>query len=180
VSVVARHLALVALCLVVAAPAHGATRRFFSYDPDDAETRHAAGALTFEFDQHLTSTTVLRVRATEGEATAELRRAGQTALGAGGLTSLIGPAPQRDLYEVEPQKEGAAMIAALCPGARHAWLAFERLKVNHDTRVLVLADGPSTRPRLCRALAFSFHGEWRLPPGAPIDERRVQTPHFPY
>jgi len=182
---VARRLAALSLVVaavsMTAAPAFAATRRFFSYDPDNAETRHVAGALTFEFDQHLLSTTVLRVRATEGEATADLKRANQSALGGGGLTALIGAAaPERDLYEVQPREEGAAMISALCPGARRAWMAFDRLKANHDMRVLVLADGPSGGARLCRTLAFAYHGEWRLPPGPPVDERRVEVPHFPY
>ena len=137
---------LTALALVTVAPAE-ARIRLFSYDPANAETRDAAGPLTFEFSQVLVSTKLLTVRATEAEATAALKPASASALGAGGLTRLIGAnAPQRDLYEVSSADQGGAMIAAFCPGSRRAWMAFERLRVDRDMRVYVLGDAPAEAP----------------------------------
>ncbi len=173
--------ASLAAALALAGPAHASTLRIFSYDPSDAETRHAAGAVTFEFNQRLVFTTVLRVLATEGQASADLKPAKDEALGRGGLTALIGGAPERDLYEVLPSGDGPAMIAAFCPGARRAWMAFGRLRANRDLRVFVLGDTAAGAPaHLCRTLAFDFHGEWRLPPGARFDERQLERPKFPH
>ncbi|MHB8530633.1 MAG: hypothetical protein ACYC8V_14130 [Caulobacteraceae bacterium] len=156
-------------------------RRIFSYDPADGPTRAAAGGLTFEFDQHLTSTRLLRVRATEGPATAELKRVGEGRLGPGGLNAAVGgKAAERDLYEIQPKEEGGAMIQALCPGAARAWLAADRLHANRDLTVLVVGAASGGPARLCRTLHFSFHGEWRLPPGPGVDPRTVRQPHFPY
>jgi hypothetical protein len=169
------------LLLAAATPAAGATRRIFSYDPANEATRTSAGALTFEFNQKLMSTRLLRIRATEGPATAELKPAPPEVLGRGGLSPLIGPtAIERDLYEIEPAEDGAAMISAFCPGARRAWLAFGRLKASQNLTIHVLgADAPG-RARLCRTLQFAFHGEWRLPPGPAKDPDRLPEPHFPY
>ena len=173
--------ALLAAALALAGPAHASALRIFSYDPSDIETRHAAGAVTFEFNQRLVFTTVLRVLATEGQASADLKPAKEEALGRGGLSALIGPAPERDLYEVMPSGDGPAMVAAFCPGARRAWMAFGRLRANRDLRVFVLGDNAAgATARLCRTLAFSFHGEWRLPPGARFDERQLERPKFPH
>src|SRR5579872_4584799 len=114
------------LALVAAATAAGgaagdvqaAQRRFFSFDPADETTRTAAGALTSEFDQHLVSTHVIAIRATEGEATADLQRVGEGSLGAGGLDRAVGAHTEnRDLYRIKADKDGGAMITALCPGA---------------------------------------------------------------
>jgi len=178
----ARVLLAAATVVALALPAHAAALRIFSYDPADNDTRHAAGAVTFEFNQHLVSTTVLRMLATEGQASADLKPAKEAALGRGGLSALIGTgAPERDLYEVQASADGPAMIAAFCPGARRAWMALGRLKANRDLRVFVLGeDAPGATARLCRTLAFNFHGEWRLPPGARFDERQLERPKFPH
>jgi hypothetical protein len=167
---------------LVCAPAQAANRRMFSYDPADDATRHVAGDLTFDFTQHLASTTVFSVRSTEGDATARLAHAGEGALGPGGLGRLIGQgAAERDLYEVLPADQGAAMIAAFCPGSGRAWMAFPRLRANRDIRVQVLGDSAAGGPaRLCHTLRFSFHGEWKLPPGPQVDERLMRRPSFPY
>lgn len=174
--------ALLAIAMTLAASAHASALRIFSYDPANSETRHAAGAVTFEFNQHLIFTTVLRVLATEGQASADLAPAKEAALGRGGLSALIGPAaPERDLYEVRHTADGPAMIAAFCPGASRAWMAIGRLKANRDLRVFVLGQSPGgSSARLCRTLAFDFHGEWRLPPGAKFDERQLERPKFPH
>ncbi len=173
--------AVMALAAMGSITASAAERRIFSYDPADEATRTATGGLTFEFDQHLFSTHVLRVRATEGEATADLRSVAASTLGPGGVTAAVGQDPsEHDLYEVEPADQGEAMIQALCPGAKSAWLAFERLRANRDLHVLVIARSPDKPAKLCRSLAFTYRGEWRLPPGPGIDPRTIPTPRFPY
>ncbi len=161
--------------------AHAANRRMFSYDPANEATRNLAGGLTFEFDQHLFSTHLLRIRATEGQATAELKGADEGRLGHGGLDAAAGGKPaERDLYEILPKEEGAVMIQALCPGAAQAWLAVDRLRANQDLRVLVISRAKDAPAKLCQTLDFTYHGEWRLPPGQSIDPRTVHQPHFPY
>ncbi len=174
---------LTVLALTAVAPVQ-ARVRLFSYDPANAETRDAAGPLTFEFSQVLVSTKLLSVRATEAEATADLKPAGASVLGPGGLTRLIGAnAPQRDLYEVSSADQGGAMIAAFCPGSHRAWMAFERLRLDRDMRVYVLGDAPAgaadTRSRLCRTLDFAFHGEWIAPPGVTLQPAPIAPPKFP-
>jgi len=136
--------------------------RVFSYDPADALTRRVAGDLTFEFKQRLIFTTVLRIRSTEGQASADLKPVDEQALGRGGLSRLIGAnAPERDLYAVEPGAEGADLVRAFCPGSTRAWLAFGRLSETQPLRVQVIGDDPKGGPtRLCETLAFTFHGEW--------------------
>jgi hypothetical protein len=129
----------------------------------------------------LMSTKLLRIRATEGQATAELKAAPQDVVGRGGLSPLIGSqAIERDLYEIQPAEDGSAMISAFCPGARRAWLAFGRLKASQNLTVHVLGADAGGRARLCRTLEFAFHGEWRLPPGPAKDPDRLPEPHFPY
>lgn len=165
-------MAIAASCALWAGAAWADTVRLFSYDPANAQTRAAAGALTFEFKQRLVGTTMLNVRATEAQATAYLRPAPDKALGQAGLTPLIGPAAsERDLYEVLSSGEGPALISAFCPGARRAWMAFGRPRLNRDLRVFVLGDTASGGPvRLCRTLDFNFRGEWRLPTSGVFDE----------
>ncbi|MEO8812669.1 MAG: hypothetical protein ABI376_07140 [Caulobacteraceae bacterium] len=166
--------ALLALCLATAGAAQ-ARLRIFSYDPADAETRHAAGNLTFEFDQGLTSTTVRRILATDAEASAELTRAS-----AGALGDLAGAASGRDLYAVAAADQGSALIDAFCPGATRAWMAFGKVKYNRDLRILVLGDGGAGgKPRLCRTLGFTFHGEWRVPSNGHIDPHDLERRRLP-
>ena len=174
--------AAAAAVLTLAAPAHGANVRIFSYDPANGDTRQAAGAVTFEFRQHLVFTTLLKVLATEGQASADLKPAKEEALGRGGLSALIGAgAPERDLYEVQGSNDGPELIAALCPGAKRAWMAVGRLKENRDLRVFVLGEGPAVgRAHLCRTLAFNFHGEWRLPSDGHFDARQLDRPRIPF
>ncbi len=171
-----------ALALVaVGGPAWASNIHLYSYDPADAATRTVSGPLTFTFDKGLLRNTLINLRSTEAPATAYLRRVDERALGPGGLGGAIGPrAPERDLYEVTTAEQGDALIAAFCPGAKRAWMAFGLLKMNRDLKVLVIgapaAGGPA---KLCRVLQFSFHGEWRLPPGRSIDPRELERPRFP-
>src|SRR5665213_4595182 len=120
-----RGLVVAASLACLAGAARADSIRLYSYDPANAETRAAAGALTFEFKQRLIGTTMLSVRATEAQATAYLRPARERALGPGGLSPLIGSkANERDLYEVQSKGDGAALISAFCPGAKRAWMVF--------------------------------------------------------
>ncbi len=153
----------------------------YSYDPADAATRHAAGPLTFTFRKGLLHNTVLNLRSTEAPATAVLRPADDRALGSGGPRgALDSPAAERGLYEVEPGQEGAALISAFCPGAARAWMAFGPLKLNRGLTVVVVGAPAGGGPaKLCRTLRFSFHGEWRLPPGRAIDPRDLRYGRYP-
>lgn len=178
-----RALSLAALAaLSLAAPVRADSFHLYSYDPADASTRQAAGPLTFTFRKGLLHITVLGLMSTVAQAKASLRPADERALGPGGLPGAAGAASARDreLYEVQSADEGAALISAFCPGAGRAWLAFSPLKLNRDLSVLVLgsplAGGPA---RLCRRLAFRFHGEWVLPPGRAIDPRDLEFGHYP-
>ncbi len=151
----------------------------FSYDPANAETRAAAGPLTFEFNQGLMHVRMLSVRSTEAQATARLHPALDKALGPGGLTPLISAgSTERDLYEIMTADEGAALIAAFCPGAHRAWMSFSRPRLYGDLRVQVLGD-QSGVVRRCRTLDFNFHGEWRLPATGGTGKTPTSTPSGP-
>jgi hypothetical protein len=175
-------LALAACLALAAAPARADAVRFFSYNPANDATRRVAGDLTFQFKQRLIFTTMLAVRSTEGEATALLKPADEHALGAGGLSRLIGPtAQERDLYEVAQSDEGAAMIHAFCPGSNRAWMAFGRILEGRPVRVQVIGDTPGGGPaRLCHTLDFQYRGEWKLPSGPGVAQRELLVPKFPY
>ena len=177
-----RSAAILAIALVaaLAGSARAARLRIFSYDPANSATRQSAGALTFEFLQKTLSTKVLRVRATEGQAVADLRPVGEGALGHAGLSPLIGRhATERALYEVQAKDDGPALISAFCPGAKHAWMSFGRISNDSDLRIYVLGDdGPGGAARLCQTLDFGFHGEWRLPPGRSFDMHRLDQSGF--
>jgi len=181
-AIVAAVLGLALGGLALAGAARADSLHLYSYDPADTPTRQAAGPLTFTFRKALLHTTVLKLMSTEAQATAYLRPADDKALGRGGLLGAAGPDGSRDraLYEVRSVEEGAALISAFCPGASRAWLAFGPLKLNRDLTVLVLgapaAGGPA---RLCRTLAFRFHGEWLLPPGRAINPRDLEFGRYP-
>ncbi len=165
---------------LAAGAAEAGAIHMYSYDPADAETRAAAGPMTFEFRQGLLKPTMLSVRSTEADATVELSPAPGSALGGRGLTAMAGPeAADRDLYAVQAADDGAALIAALCPGSTRGWLAISRPRYGRDLGVDVLGDAPSGGARLCRKLAFNFHGEWRAPNDAKFDTRITQRPRGP-
>ena len=118
------QVAIVAAAVLEAGLGAGSARaddlHIYSYDPADADTRLAAGPLTFTVKKGLLHTTVLNLRSTEAPATAYLRPADERALGQGGLAAAVGAQPaERELDQVEPAKEGAALIAASvrAPGA---------------------------------------------------------------
>jgi hypothetical protein len=160
------------MVLFAAGQGHAAQVRMFSYDPADAETRAAAGPMTFQFRQGLLKSTVLTVRSTEADATVDVAPAPESALGGVRLTALAGPeAADRDLYAIRSVDDGAALIAALCPGSKRGWLAIEQPRFGRDLGVDVLGDAPSGGAKLCRKLAFNFHGEWRGPDSGKFDSR---------
>jgi hypothetical protein len=174
----------IALVLAIGSAAGGVRAEnihLYSYDPADPTTRQAAGPLTFTFRKGLFHNTVLNLRSTEATATAYLRPADERALGHGGLARAGDIDPYaRDLYLVDPAEDGAALIAAFCPGASRAWMAFGALRFDHDLTVQVIgastADGA---PKLCRTLRFAFRGEWTLPPGRRIDARELERGRYP-
>ena len=164
-------LILSAVAVLAASQSHAAQVRMFSYDPADSETRAAAGPMTFSFRQGLLKTTILTVRSTEADATVDVTPVAESSLQTR-LTTLTGPeAADRDLYAIRPADDGAALIAALCPGSTRGWLAIERPRFGRDLGVDVLGDAPSGAVKLCRKLAFNFHGEWRRPDGGKFDSR---------
>jgi hypothetical protein len=177
--------AAVTIALVFAAlggSAQAASLRMFSYDPANSETRRAAGPLTFQFRQKLVFTTILNMRSTMGQATAYLAPVDEKSLGVG-LSKLIGDnAPERDLYEVKPEADGAALIAAFCPGSKRAFMTFGRMRYERPLRIHVLGDAPAGGPaHLCRTFDFNFHGEWQLPKdGIPVRDTDLKRPKFPY
>lgn len=146
--------------------------RMFSYDPADAETRAAAGPITFEFKQGLLKPTVLTVRSTEADATIDVDPAPESELGGRGLVAIAGPeASDRDLYSVRAADDGTALIAALCPGSARGWLAISRPRYGRDLGMDVFGAPSTGGAKLCRKLAFTFHGEWRLPNDKKFDTR---------
>jgi hypothetical protein len=156
--------------------------RIFSYDPANDLTRRVAGDLTFEFNQRLIFTTILRIRSTEGQASADLKPVDEHVLGHGGLNRLIGShAQERDVYSVKADAQGADLIHAFCPGSTQAWLAFSRLVETRPLRVRVIGNDPKGGPtRLCETLDFTFHGEWAPPPRPGVPQSQMLVPHFPY
>lgn len=175
-------LAAAAVATLALAPKAGATIRQFSYDPADADTRLAAGGVTFMVNQSLFGgVRVLKMRATEAKATADLERADPGALGQGGLARALGrTAAEHSLYRIRSSAEGPAFVAALCPGSKRAWVALSPVGYGEDLQAVVIGDNPSGGPaRKCRALAFTFHGEWRLPVGSPPPTEAAEPPDFP-
>ncbi len=166
-----RWLALAVGYAAACAPAHAATTRMFSYDPGDAETRAAAGPMTFQFQQGLFGSRFIALRSTEADATVELSPASEAVLGRS-LKSVTGAdAEDRRLYQIKAADEGDALVAALCPGSKRGWLAIGKPVYGQDLRVAVIGDTPAVTPRLCRNLQFTFRGEWRLPNDGKFDTR---------
>ncbi len=153
------------------------TIHLYSYDPADQGTRDAAGPLTFQVRKGLLHTTVINLRSTEAQATAELRPVDARVLGAAGVAGVVGRgAEERDLYEVRPADQGAELISALCPGAARAWMAFGKVRLDVDLKVAVIGEAKGARPRLCRVLAYSFHGEW-IAPATTVALHEKDMPH---
>jgi hypothetical protein len=157
------------------------TVHLFSYDPADADTRRAAGPLTFTVRKGLLHTTVLNLRSTEAVATAYLRPADEKVLGRGGLAAALGAKPvEGGLYQVEAKDDGPALISAFCPGAARAWMAFGPVKFDRDLTVRVIGAPAAGPAKLCRTLRFSFHGEWLAPPTGPaINARELERGRYP-
>ncbi|HWF01456.1 MAG TPA: hypothetical protein VG248_16770 [Caulobacteraceae bacterium] len=169
--------ALAAISVLASTAARAASLHLYSYDPADQPTREASGGLTFEVRKGLMHSTVLSLMATEAKASAPLRKVDAGALGRGGLAAALGPAPaERDIYQVVAKDEGPALISALCPGSKRAWLAFGVVRFDGDLKVDVIGDQAGRPVRLCRTLAFNFHGEWT----APATSRLVRERDLPH
>jgi hypothetical protein len=172
----------VVLCVLVSGSTETqAAIRQFSYDPADAETRVAAGGVTFMINQSMLGVRVMKMRATEAKAAADLSRADPDVLGRGGLARVLGhAASEHELYRIMPGDEGPAFIAALCPGSKQGWVALTPVRFGQDLQAVVFGDDPTGGPaRRCRTLAFTFHGEWRLPNGAGPPVESAEPPDFP-
>ena len=168
-----RRTILVGLTLALAAGHAQAALRQFSYDPADSATREASGPVTLLINQTLFGARVLKLRSTEAKATADLRLADP-----GRLPGEARGA--RGIYRVSESDDGAAFVAALCPGSKRAWLAFSAVKYGAELKAVVFGDdqvGPGVR--VCRRLVYDFHGEWRLPPGVSPKLEADEPPDFP-
>ncbi len=166
---------------VLATPADAARVRLFSYDPTTSETRETSGGLTFQFAQHLLSVKLLRVFATEGQASADLKYVNESTLGPAGLGSVIGKrAEERALYQVAPGREGEALIRAFCPGSDRAWMAFGKIKANQDLRVYVLGSTAGATAHVCHQLDFAYRGEWRGLQGQKVNPNTFAAPRDPF
>lgn len=162
-----RHPLLTALslgALIAASGAAQAGQKVYSYDSANPATEQMTeNGLTFVFEKSLLSVRVLKLVETHDIGAADLKPAPESDLGRGGLSDLIGQAPERDLYEITDQEDGKPLKRALCHADR-AWLAFGRLRNGQDLRVHAVTYDPKTgRGRLCVTLDYAFHGEWVLP-----------------
>lgn len=149
----------------VFATAAQAAQRIYSYDPADAQTRKRLDSgLTFVFDRGVMSMRVREVMATEARASALVDPVGEGDLGVRLAAVLPKGAGERDLYEINNEAEGPAMIRAFCPGSTKGWLVFAPLRARQDLVVHALGDDPATgQAKLCATLKFSFRGEWAVP-----------------
>jgi hypothetical protein len=156
---------LLALCAALAATGGAkAARRIYSYDSaNPAAERMTEAGLTFVLEKSLLSVRVLKLVETHDVGAADLKPASEGELGRGGLSGLLGRAPERDLYEITDQEDGLPLKRALCHADR-VWLVFGRIKSGEDLRVHAVTYDPKTgKGRLCVTLDYAFHGEWALP-----------------
>jgi hypothetical protein len=175
--------ALLVYATLAAAGAQAGTRHIYSYDPADAETRNAAGPLTFEIDKPLIGpATIVDLRSTVADATADLKRVDPRVIGPDDPAAAIGDGiGTRSLYQVEPGDQGAALISALCPGSNRAWMAFSRARFDQPLAIAVMGDKPgSAGAHVCHKLVYDFHGEWKAPPsGVVLKEKDVLRGKYP-
>jgi hypothetical protein len=159
--------------LMLAGPAVAA-KRIYSYDSANPLTEQMTeSGLTFIFDRTFMSTRVERILETHDVGAADVKPASEGELGPGGLTALIGDAPERSLYEIVPKGDGRALIRTLCPGADRAFLAFGPITAEQPLRIRALGhDAETGRSRLCITLDYAFHGQWSVgPPDLPQPDR---------
>lgn len=166
-----RLLLVLALGLGLGSTARADAVRLFSYDPADAETRAATGPVTLQFRQGLIHVTIMNLRSTEAQATTDLVKAPDSAVGPGGLAPVLGKTEAwRDLYRVSAEDQGPAFIHALCQTS-NGWLAIGRPRYGQSLAVYVIGAEPDGPAKLCRTLNYTFRGEWRAPRSGSFDER---------
>jgi hypothetical protein len=162
--------AVLAFCAVVStAGAARADQRIYAYEPADPATRKALDTgLTIVFDKGLVGMRVREVLATAAKASVHVKPVGDKELGAKLETLLPRDAFSRELYRIEDEAEGPAMVRALCPGAAKGWLVFSPLRALDDLTLQVLgADPASGKAKVCATLHLKFRGEWRVPQTGP-------------
>ena len=159
--------------MVLVGPA-AAAKHIYSYDSANPLTEQMTETgLTFIFERTFMSTRVERIVETHDVGAADVKPASEGELGPGGLTALIGNAPERALYEIVPKGDGRALIRDLCPGADRVFLAFGPISAEQPLRIRALGRDASTgASRLCITLDYSFHGQWSVgPPDLPQPDR---------
>ena len=141
--------------------------QIYSYEPASPATRAlAASGLSFEFERHpFGGLTIHRIIQTGDRGSADLLGGSESALGAGGLEGALGGARRAGrLYRIGPERDGAAFVNAVCPGAEQAWLVIGELKRFKDLKVQAVGRDPGApASRLCATLELSFHNAWVLP-----------------
>ncbi len=165
--------AVLLLALAAGAAPTGALagQAIYSYEPaSDAARVLTDTGLSFLFETHLFGgQTIKRVIQTGDIGSADLARASDQDLGPGGLKAVLGgKAAAGELYQIEPEHEGAAFVNAVCPGAKQAWLVIGPLK-RFETLTIqgVGKDAGARSARLCSTMVFSFRSDWRLPERTP-------------
>ena len=168
-----RRVLVLGLVVALAAGEARAALHQFSYDPADDVTRSASGPVTILVDKSMFGTRVLKLRSTEAKVTADLSPAAP-----GRLPGEARGA--RGVYRVTGADEGPDLVSALCPGSKQAWVAFTAVKYGQDLKAVVFGDNNDGHGVVaCRKLAYYFHGEWTLPPGASIKLDPIAPPDFP-
>ena len=168
------HVIALGLTLALAAGEAHAALHQYSYDPADDVTRSASGPVTILVNKTLFGARVLKLRSTEAKVTADLSPADP-----GRLPGEARGA--RGVYRISGGRRGAGSRRRPVP----------RLKAGpgspspppstaEDLKAVVFGDDNDGRVvKACRRLAYSFHGEWTLPPGAAIKVDPIAPPDFP-
>ncbi|MDB5439108.1 MAG: hypothetical protein JWM33_1535 [Caulobacteraceae bacterium] len=143
-----------------------AAERRFTYDSGSARAKALTGAgLTLTVDQGLLGGAKLKlVQATAVPVAAEIEAA-ERADEAEIRALLPKVAAKVALYRVDPKaQEGAVLSAAFCPGATRVWLATSPIAYGKPLTLWAVGQGGGAAKLLCAEMAFTWRGEWRLPP----------------
>jgi hypothetical protein len=155
-----------------------AGRHVYSYEAGSPAARTLAPTgLSFVFEKGLLgSEKVERIIQTGERGSAEVRRASEAELGAGGLKAALAGKPSAgDLYEIEANGDGRAFVQAVCPGAERAWLVIGPMERFKDLQLQAVGRTGAAAARRCVDLGFVFHSEWNLPPDRDAPRARFPT-----